>query len=253
MKYLTLHETTSAYEAAESGLLMPHVALTLDNNEVHYKPYVDPCKSEIVKTTYEWVEIGGIKWATKNVGALTITDYGQNFSWGGTKGYTNDHVSGSCHAFYWTDHELGDGGSEPSNMTKYNSTDGKNVLDAEDDAATVNMGSGWRMPTADEFQALGTATTSAWTDSYEDSGVAGLVLTSKSDISKKLFFPAAGCCGNGSVYNVGSNGYYWSSSLFSHKTDKTKAYSMVFYSGYVGWTGYPLRYYGQTVRGVFGE
>lgn len=252
MIYLKKFETTAAYEAAESSLILPNVSLITENNKVEYNPYVDPCASEIVKTTYEWVEIGGIKWATKNVGAKVITDYGQKFSWGGTKGYTNDQVSGTCKskAFSWTDYELGDGGSAASNMTKYNSTDGKTVLEAEDDAATVNMGSGWRMPTTAEFQALGTATTSAWTADYEGSGVAGLVLTSKADSSKKLFFPAAGYCNNGSVNNVGSDGDYWSSSLGS---SKTLAYYMGFNSSGVNWQNSSTRRVGYSVRGVFGE
>ena len=241
-------ELVTASAKTDGSFGRPHVSLTKDDGQVHF--FGDPCKSEIVKTTYEWVEIGGIKWATKNVGAKVITDYGQKFSWGGTKCYTNDQVSGSCHAFSWTDYELGDGGSAASNMTKYNSTDGKTVLEAEDDAATVNMGSGWRMPTTAEFQALGTATTSAWTADYEGSGVAGLVLTSKADSSKKLFFPAAGFCTDGSVYVVGSNGVYWSSSLYSNKTN---AYHVGFSSRRVNWQNDNYRRNGYSVRGVFGE
>ena len=251
-KYLKLFETTAAYEAAESSLILPNVSLTVDNNTVHYNPFVDPCASEKVETTYEWVEIGGVKWATKNVGAKTITDFGQKFSWGGVNGYTNDQVSGSCHAFSWTDYEFGNGTSSPgaTGMTKYNSTDGKTVLDAEDDAATVNMGSGWRMPTIAEFQALGTATTSAWTANYEGSGVAGLVLTSKADSNVKLFFPAAGYCNDGSVYLVGSSGQFWSRSLYL--PNMQFAYNIYFNSDYAYWNNYYSRRSGYSVRGVVG-
>ena len=42
MKYLTLHETTAAYEAVKDSLALPQVALTLDNMSVHYQPYVEP-------------------------------------------------------------------------------------------------------------------------------------------------------------------------------------------------------------------
>lgn len=248
--YLKKFSTHSEYEQYinGSGAILPNVSICTTEGDVHYNPYVDPCASEKVKTTYEWVEIGGVKWATKNVGALTVTDYGQKFSWGGTKGYTNDQVSGTCksHKFYWTDYEHG---TSSSNLTKYNSTDGKSVLEAEDDAATVNMGSDWRMPTTAEFQALGTATTSAWTADYEGSGVAGLVLTSKSDSSKKLFFPAAGSCGDGSMLNVGKDGLYWSSSLDS--SNKTYGKCLYFIrSGCVVDSYY--RSYGCSVRGVVG-
>ena len=250
MKYIREFENHAAYEAAQSGLILPNVSLCVNENEVHYNPWVDPCASEKVKTTYEWVEIGGVKWATKNVGALTITDYGQKFSWGGTKGYTNDQVSGTCKskAFSWTDYELGDGGFAPSNMTKYNSTDGKTVLEAEDDAATVNMGSGWRMPTTDEFQALGNAVTTAFT---KVNNVYGLLCTDKTDSSKTLFFPAAGLCDNGSVYHVGNNGSYWSSSL--NTSYAANGNRMNFYGVDMRWQTYGSRYYGLSVRGVFGQ
>ena len=199
------------------GVILPNVSFCEDTKDVHYNPYVDPCSSEKVKTTYEWVEIGGVKWATKNVGALTVTDYGQYFSWGGVNGFTADQVSGTCHskAFSWTNYELGNGGSSAADMTKYNSTDGKTVLESSDDAATVNMGSGWRMPTETEFNALSAATNNTWVTNYEGSGVAGRLFTDKTDSSKVLFFPAAGYCNNGSVRNVGSNGNYWSSSLYA--------------------------------------
>ena len=259
LKQFDTHQQYEAYTADTENFILPNVSYCIDTpNEVHYNPYVepiDPCASEIVQTSYEWVEIGGIKWATKNVGALTVTDYGQKFSWGGTNGYTNDQVSGDCHskAFSWTDYEFGNGTSSPGDtgMSKYNATDGKTVLDAEDDAATVNMGSGWRMPTTAEFQALGTATTSAWTSSYEGSGVAGLVLTSKADSNVKLFFPAAGYCYDGSVGNVGSYGSYWSRSLFT--SVRRNAYLMVFLSSSVYWDSCYNRCRGCSVRGVLDE
>ena len=39
MKYLTKHLTEAAYEADASNLAKPHVALTVDDNKVHYMPY----------------------------------------------------------------------------------------------------------------------------------------------------------------------------------------------------------------------
>ena len=40
---------------------------------------------------------------------------------------------------------------EYPNWTKYNATDGLTTLEPEDDAAHVNMGGDWRMPTYDDF------------------------------------------------------------------------------------------------------
>jgi len=50
--YLKQFETQAAYEAAESGLILPNVSLTLDNNTVHYNPYVPP-KPKLYDYLYE--------------------------------------------------------------------------------------------------------------------------------------------------------------------------------------------------------
>jgi uncharacterized protein (TIGR02145 family) len=133
-------------------------------------------------------------------------------------------------------------------MTKYNSTDGKTVLEASDDAVAAAWGGQWRMPTTAEYAALGTATTSAWTANYQGSGVAGLVCTDKTDSSKVLFFPACGRCEDSYVTHVGSYGCYWSNSLNS--SDIRNAYVLSFINNTVYWQGYDRRYHGLPVRGV---
>jgi len=185
-----------------------------------------------------------------NVGANSITDTGLYFQWGDTQGYTAEQVgSGEGQKYFgWADYKYCDGTS--SVMTKYNSTDGKTVLDASDDAATANMGSGWRMPTTAEYAALGNAVNTAWTADYQGSGVAGLICTDKTDSSKTLFFPACGYCGNGSVRSVGSYGNYWSSSLDSSNVQN--AYDLYFISDRVNWQDSYYRFVGYSVRGVVG-
>ena len=96
--------------------------------------------------THEYVDLGltsGTLWATEN-----IKDANGNelyFAWGGTQGYTAEQVGNGegkrAFSFSWEDYEFG---NPPS---KYNDTDGKAILDTSDDAATVNWGSDWRMPT----------------------------------------------------------------------------------------------------------
>ena len=246
-RYFTRYESEAAFNTAKSSLVKPHVALTDDDNQLHYME--DPNKA------HAYVEIGGIKWATMNIGANSVTDYGLYFQWGDTQGYTASQVgSGSGQKYFgWVDYKYGNSTSSPGNtgMTKYNSTDGKTVLDASDDAVTAAWGGNWRMPTTAEFQALSATTTSAWTSSYEGSGVAGLVLTSNADSSKKLFFPACGNCNNGSVYDVDSYGNYWSSSRLSSYVQN--AYIFAFSSGYVYWQNNFGRYIGCTVRGVLDD
>ena len=50
-------------------------------------------------------------------------------------------------------------------------------------------------------------------------------------IDKYFFLPALGWYSNGKLYNLGSFGFYWSSS--AHPSDSSRAYSLRFYSGIV--------------------
>jgi hypothetical protein len=83
----------------------------------------------------------------------------------------------------------------------------------EDDAAAVNMGGQWHMPTQKQIQELLDNTTITRVTDYNGSGINGILFTSKTDINRKLFIPSAGNFGKGSVYNVGDDGGVWSSSL----------------------------------------
>ena len=246
MKYLREFNTHTEYE--EFDLILPNVSICANrSNEVHYNPYIAP-----VVQQHDYVEIGGIKWATMNVGANSITDTGLYFQWGDTQGYTASQVGKGegKKIFSWENYKYNPSG-DGSTMTKYNATDGKTVLEASDDAAQANWGSQWRMPTTDEYVALDNAVNTAWTADYQGSGVSGLVLTDKTDSSKALFFPAAGLCSNGSVINVGSIGYYWSSSVYSSKVQR--AYGLGFSSSGVYWQSNFLRFYGFAVRGILDE
>ena len=166
-----------------------------------------------------YVEIGGVKWATMNVGANSVTDTGLYFQWGDISGYTASQVgSGSGQKYFgWADYKYGNGTSDPgaTGKAKYNSTDGKTVLDISDDAARAAWGGQWRIPTKDEYRALVNAVNISWTDDYQGSGVSGLVCTDKTDSSKVLFFPACGFCHDGHVARELDwlSNYYWPSSL----------------------------------------
>jgi len=241
MKYITLFETAAAYNAATLDL--PNVSLVEETMSVSYNPYVDPYGG------HDYVEIGGLKWATINVGANSIIDKGLYFQWGDTQGYTTDQVgSGEGKKYFdynWSDYKWTEDYGET--FTKYNDND-YTVLQPSDDAVIANWGGNWRMPTTAEYVALGNAVNTVWTTDYQGSGVAGIICTDKTDSSKILFFPACGHCRNGNVVSVGNWGYYWSSSLNSSYVKN--AYYMEIYNGSVSWKSSTSRCEGFPVRAV---
>ena len=189
--------------------------------------------------TYEYVDLGlSVKWAKCNVGAEKETDAGLYFAWGETTGYTASQV-GTDKLFSWSEYKYG---NSSSNLTKYNQSDGKTVLEPADDAAAQIMGGDWRMPTEAEFNELLSGTTNEWT---QVNGVNGRKFTASNGNS--IFIPAAGLCGGGSVDNVGNYGGVWSSSL--NASYPNAAWSLGFSSGGCGMGGIN-RYYGRSVRGV---
>lgn len=191
---------------------------------------------------HDYVIIGGLKWATMNVGANNVTDTGLYFQWGDTQGYAASQV-GTDKQFSWSDYKYtNDGGST---MTKYNSTDNKTVLDLSDDPANFNWGSDWRLPTKQEYAALKNATNYYWGN---NNGVRGLYFVDKTDSSKELFFPASGYALDGIVGNVNTSGAYWSGSL--DDTEMQKGDILYFYQGYDNFSYAANRRTGYNIRAV---
>ena len=120
------------------------------------------------------------------------------------------------------------------------------VLAKEYDAAAQIMGGDWRMPTDAEIQELLDNTTNEWVTNYHNSGINGRQFTSKIN-GNTIFIPAAGGCNDGSVGDVGSSGFVWSSSLNTSYPDNARG--LGFLSGYCDMSN-NYRCYGQSVRGV---
>lgn len=195
---------------------------------------------------HEWVDLGlpsGTKWATMNVGASFPSDYGSYFAWGETSPKSS---------YDWSNLKYRISGDSHKNVkfskyvidSKYGNVDGKRELELSDDAAYVNWGSGWRMPSKvqqDELQkkCKWTWTTMGGHNGYKVVGPNG----------NSIFLPAAGFRRGGSLYCAGSYGYYWSRSLYA--SDGWGAYGLDFGSSGVGWGGY-YRMDGQCVRPVLG-
>lgn len=175
---------------------------------------------------HETIDLGlpsGKLWADCNVGASTPEASGAYFAWGETKAKnTYDWStykwveSGKSHWYYINKYSYDDyvfGGWHKN--VKYSGADNKIILESVDDVATQLWGDNWRMPTAIEYQELIDNSTQTLTDSYEGSGVTGIIITSKKN-GNHIFMPIAGCrtYTNGGVEPLHDHlGLYWTSSL----------------------------------------
>ena len=167
---------------------------------------------------YDYVDLGlpsGTLWATCNVGAFSPEDYGDYFAWGETTGYNSGKTDFSWSTYEWSNGSI-------NTMTRYcnNSsygyngfTDALTELELADDAAYVNWGSNWRMPSIEQFEELinSSYTTTEWTTQND---VYGRKITSKKN-GKSIFLPAAGYRYGTSLVNAGSIGYNWARTLAS--------------------------------------
>ena len=186
-----------------------------------------------------YVDLGlpsGLLWAECNVGADTPEAYGDHFAWG--------EVSPK-QVYSWKTYAYG---RSDGHLTKY-CTDGDcgvvdnlTTLKPCDDAATVILGKGARMPTASEWQELLDNCRSEWT---QQNGVYGRRFTGPN--GKSLFLPAAGYRFGSGLSYAGSYGNYWSASLY--ESYPRYAWNMFFNSDdQLVYDGY--RYGGQSVRAV---
>ena len=197
---------------------------------------------------HTWVDLGlpsGLLWATTNIGAEDPEDYGNYYAWGETE--TKETYDTTTYRYY---------NGSPTALTKYCNnesygnegyTDTLTILEADDDAATANWGSDWRMPTQSEIQELIDNCDTTMIDN-------GMLFTSRNN-GNSIYLPAAGeYIGNEFFINAG--GYfwhYWSSSLCTDTPDgawilsiASSGYGLYYHSR----IEYGYRDYGRPVRAV---
>ena len=197
---------------------------------------------------YEYVDLGlpnGLLWAKCNVGAATEEEAGLYFQWGDTQGYAAEQIGKEegQKAFSAEDYKF----AAASALTKYNSSDGKTVLDPEDDGVKAYMGGNWRMPTYDDYKELydntdvyfvpkeGKEIKAKGKPSYNDDNqylfewekpisdhlpMKGLKFVKRGDTSTYLFFPAAGGANEGALAIVGLHAGAWSSSRSASRMER---------------------------------
>lgn len=214
--HLKQFATHSAYEAVKNNLDTPNVVLCTQEDEVHYNPYVDPFNG------HAYVDLGlpsGTLWATMNVGANSVTDYGDYYKYGL-------------------------GFSQYNRMqTDYSGTEDPLALSA--DTAAQVWGGGWHMPTSAQCQELIDNTIFERVTNYQGSGKNGGTFTASN--GNVLFIPSAGHYYNGSIYSVNDYCYIWSST----PDGSDNAHNLFFYTN-VGMDYDTRRFYGSSIRPVVG-
>lgn len=134
-------------------MVLPYVLISCgDDNDEPSTPY-----------DHEWVDLGlpsGTLWATCNIGASSPEESGDYFAWGETA----PKETYNWETYKWCN-------DRDNTVTKYCTTDiygtvdNKTELDLEDDAAYVNWGSSWRMPSMEQIKELREYCSWEWTQS----------------------------------------------------------------------------------------
>ena len=185
--------------------------------------------------THAYVDLGlSVKWATCNIGASSPEEYGDYFAWGETA---------PKDVYVWSTYKWCNGSQ--NTLTKYctnkeyGAVDNKITLELEDDAAHVNWGGEWRMPTKAELEELREKCT--WTPT-EINGVSGREITGPN--GNKLFLPNSGYCSEGK-YPGGGTGHCWSNTSSLHR-----AYCLTYSWDGNKFVAADLRSFGFTIRAV---
>lgn len=162
-----------------------------------------------------YVDLGlpsGTLWAIQNIGASKPEEIGDYFAWGETKGYKSGKKD-----FSWRNYKWSGSNSKNGILTKYCSnskygkkgfTDNKRELDLEDDAAYVNLGSKWRIPSKAQTDELREKCDWKW---MTFKGTEGYMI--KGPNGNTLFLPAAGWRLDSSLADFGKRCHYWTRSL----------------------------------------
>lgn len=176
---------------------------------------------------YYYVDMGlSVNWATCNIGASTEYELGDYYAWGETESKSN--YDSFNYKWYDVSYNTFTKYFDNSSFGYIGYTDTLQVLTPEDDVAHVKWGDGWRMPTKAEQDELLNNCTWTWTTL---NGVNGYRVTSKKEgcTDRSIFLPAAGYRDGTRLYYNGSDGYYWSSSLYT--SDSRYAYFLRSSSG----------------------
>ena len=243
MKRLSLMMCLLGMMLAGTGLRTQNVPVTLVTGWTLEKKLNSERNCNTDLSCYTYVDLGlpsGTLWATCNVGADKPDGSGDYFAWGEINPKTT---------YSWNTYQYAKGSW--NELTKYcskaidgydNYTDKLTTLQLSDDVAAVRLGDGWCIPTEEQWLELFQNTHSEW---VKTDYAIGMLFTASNDVW--LFLPFAGRRRDNDVKGDGSNGFYWSSSLYTDNPHY--AYNFFLNSG--NWTKqYVSRCHGLSIRPV---
>lgn len=211
------------------------------SSKIHKQHYT----FQTVASHSSYVDLGlSVKWATCNLGAENPEEFGEYYSWGEVN--PKEYYS-------WNTYKYCSGSKTTLNKycysNAYGNVDNKTKLDATDDAAHVNLGGAYRMPTDSERDELIENCVWKWTTR---NGVNGYSVTGPN--GKSIFLPAAGVMEGDNSAESGKAGYYWTSSLYVDIADPHPYYGLCvfFEDGEVGKYGV-TRHSGISIRPVYDD
>lgn len=185
-----------------------------------------------VDTLWKGRDLGlSVNWGHVNVGAFYPEEAGDYFAWGEIAPKEEYNWLTYLHC-----------NQDPQQITKYAPyVDGLSSLEPADDAATMNWGDNWRMPTEKEWDELREQCDWKW---VVINNVKGYKVTSKNGAS--IFLPAAGKIDGRNLLNKNEKGLYWTKWLTTAKHDA----KIVEMDAYNYDRAYETRCYGLSVRPV---
>ena len=167
---------------------------------------------------HDYVDLGlSVMWSPVNLGATTIGEFGDYYAWGETE--TKDYFS-------WENYKYCEGKGSNYNLYKYTKyginpqegiVDNLTTLEPEDDAAHVQWGGAWRMPTKEEWIEL--REKCSW--NYSAVGKKGWTATGPNGNS--IFFPLAG----GKMWNENTSQNYYGFYRSATLGEKYSAYTYI--------------------------
>lgn len=250
----------------ETAMLSSSSSITI--NRGRYGSVADADKGLIFSSgapISEAVDFGlpsGVKWATCNVGASAPEEYGDYFAWGDTSPYYEDGYAqsdnptwkkGKEDGYWWTSDKWNAGRYDA--FLKYNTksangiVDNKTQLELQDDAARANWGEPWRMPTVEDWNELIANTSFKFTDNYNGTGVAGVIIYGIKNgyTDKTIFIPKNGRREQTGLSSIGSVAYCWSSTLYD---ENPRAAFYISFNSTNFTRNIEVRFYGLAVRPV---